>query len=118
MSKNIKDIVLSAYEKFNARDIDDALALMEPDVEWANGMEGGFVVGTSAVRDYWTRQWKTVSSQVTPRSIKKDGQNCVVEARQLVNINSGELISDTIVHHVFRFRNENIASMRIQVSND
>ena len=28
---------------------------MRPDVKWANGLEGGFVYGRNAVREYWTR---------------------------------------------------------------
>ena len=40
------------YEAFNARDIDTCLAAMTPDVDWANGWEGGRVVGRDAVRDY------------------------------------------------------------------
>lgn len=41
-----------AYERFNARDIDGALELMHPDVDWPNGMEGGREVGHDAVRVY------------------------------------------------------------------
>jgi ketosteroid isomerase-like protein len=41
-----------AYAAFNARDIDAALALMHPDVDWPNGMEGGREVGHEAVRTY------------------------------------------------------------------
>ena len=36
-------LLRSAYKAFNARDIDTALAAMHHDVEWQNGMEGGYV---------------------------------------------------------------------------
>jgi len=47
-----------AYEAFNDRDIDGALALMHPDVDWPNGMEGGRERGRLAVRAYWMRQFR------------------------------------------------------------
>ena len=51
-----RETLRRAYAAFNARDIEGALAAMHPDVEWANGMDGGFVHGHRAVREYWTRQ--------------------------------------------------------------
>ena len=50
------------YDRFNARDIEAALATMHPDVIWANGLEGGHVHGHDGVRDYWTRQWAMMDS--------------------------------------------------------
>jgi len=46
-----RTILLAAYRDFNARRLDDVLALMQPDVVWPNGMEGGFVYGHQVVRD-------------------------------------------------------------------
>ena len=39
---------------------------MTPDVDWANGWEGGRVVGRDAVRDYWQRQWAAIDSTAEP----------------------------------------------------
>ena len=33
-------VLKKAYAAFNARDLDAALATMQPNVEWPNGMEG------------------------------------------------------------------------------
>ena len=41
--KAIFDRIADAYAAFNQRDIDRALSAMHADVEWENGMEGGFV---------------------------------------------------------------------------
>jgi nuclear transport factor 2 (NTF2) superfamily protein len=49
-------LVRAACEAFNHRDVDAVLVCLSPDVAWANGMEGGFVHGHDAVRDYWTGQ--------------------------------------------------------------
>lgn len=116
MSDAVSKLIFSAYEKFNEHDIDGALALMLPDVEWANGMEGGSVLGTDAVRNYWIRQWAAFSSNVTPKSIAKDGQDHIVEVHQVVKSLSGELISDAIVFHAFRLRDGRIASMKIRTA--
>jgi SnoaL-like domain len=43
------------YAAFNARDIETVLAALHPDVDWANGMDGGGVLGRADVRAYWTR---------------------------------------------------------------
>jgi ketosteroid isomerase-like protein len=61
--------VTRAYAAFNERRIEEALALMEPDVEWPNGMEGGTVHGHTGVRDYWTRQWGLIDPHVEPRQV-------------------------------------------------
>ena len=63
------------YDRFNARDIEAALATMHPDVIWANGLEGGHVHGHDGVRDYWTRQWAMMDSHAEPSgfSIGEDG---------------------------------------------
>ena len=114
MSEFVSKLICSVYQKFNEHDIDGALALMLPDVEWANGMEGGCVFGTDAVRSYWIRQWAAFSSNVTPKSIAKDGQDHIVEVHQEVKSLTGELISDTIVFHAFRLRDGKIASMKIR----
>ena len=44
-------LLTEAYDAFNARDIERALAVMHPEVDWPNGMQGGYVHGHAAVRD-------------------------------------------------------------------
>ena len=73
------------YDRFNARDIDAALALMHPDVEWANGMEGGHVSGHHGVRAYWTRQWAAIDPHVDPTTFNRGpDKKTVVEVHQTV----------------------------------
>lgn len=48
---NEQEILTKAYEAFNRRDINAVLDLLQPDVDWANGMDGGRVSGREAVRD-------------------------------------------------------------------
>lgn len=42
---------------------------MTPDVDRANGWEGGHVVGREAVRDYWRRQWTVIDSTAEPTAV-------------------------------------------------
>jgi hypothetical protein len=43
-------LLTSAYQEFDARNIEAALERLHPEVEWANGMEGGHVHGRDGVR--------------------------------------------------------------------
>ena len=94
------------YERFNARDIEGALAGMQHDVIWANGMEGGHVHGRDQVRSYWTRQWAMIDPRVDPVefSSRPEGE-IVVEVHQVVRDLNGNLLSDRTVGHVFQIEN-------------
>jgi hypothetical protein len=46
-----EQILRPAYRAFNARDVEAAIELMHPDVDWPNACEGGRVVGRAAVQD-------------------------------------------------------------------
>src|SRR5918994_4466415 len=59
-------VLRSAYRAFNTRDIEAAVKLMHPAVDWPEAWEGGRVVGRAAVRDYWHRQYAAISSKVEP----------------------------------------------------
>jgi hypothetical protein len=101
-----------AYEAFNARDIDGALALMRPDVDWPNGMEGGREVGREAVRAYWTRQFGIIDSHVEPLRFEEQGDGkVVVDVHQVVRDLEGEVISDGRIRHVYTLRDGLVARM-------
>ena len=94
------------YERFNARDMEAALAAMHEDVVWANGMEGGHVHGRDEVRSYWTRQWAMIDPHVEPVAFaeRPEGE-VVVEVHQVVRDLNGNLLVDQMVGHVFRIEN-------------
>ena len=69
------------------------LARLHPNVEWANGMEGGHVLGREGVRAYWTRQWATIDPHVEPLAIRPDDQGgLTVEVHQVVRDLRGVLM--------------------------
>ena len=79
-----EQVLRSAYRAFNARDIEAALELMHPEVDWSNAWEGGRVVGHAAVRDYWSRQFTDISSTVEPlRFVEESDDSITVEARRV-----------------------------------
>jgi ketosteroid isomerase-like protein len=96
------DILKRLYDRFNARDMHAVLAMMHPDVLWANGMEGGYVNGRQGVRDYWTRQWAMIDPHVEPArfSTLADGVT-EVEVHQTVRDLKGGLLSEQTVRHIF-----------------
>jgi hypothetical protein len=104
-----------AYEAFNARDIDGALALMHPDVDWPNGLEGGRERGREAVRAYWTRQFGVIDSHVEPESFEPDDDgHVVVNVHQVVRDLGGEVLSDGRVRHIYTLREGLVARMDIE----
>jgi len=108
------EILKAAYRDFNARNIDAVISRMHPEVEWANGMEGGHVHGKDEVRAYWTRQFTTLDPHVEPIHIKPDEHgNWVVEVHQIVHDTQGNLLLETTVYHTYRFRDQLIARMDI-----
>jgi ketosteroid isomerase-like protein len=95
----------SAYDAFNARDVEAAVELMHPEVDWPNAWEGGRVVGREAVRDYWTRQFAQISSRVEPESFVDETDGAVtVGVHQVVHdAKSGEPLTDSRVRHRYWF---------------
>ena len=104
-----------AYEAFNARDIETALTLMHPDVDWTNGMEGGRERGHDAVRAYWTRQFRVIDSHVEPVGFEVDDDGrVVVDVHQVVRDLDGEVLSEGRVRHAYTFRDGLVARMDIE----
>lgn len=97
-----RDLLIHAYAAFNARDIDGALATMDADVAWPNGMEGGYVHGHEGVREYWTRQWRLIDPHVRPRGYATEATgHVVVDVHQVVRDRSGNVLTDQMVQHAY-----------------
>ncbi len=71
MSSN-QQFLQNLYEAFNKREIETIVSFMRPDVNWANGLEGGFVYGRDAVRDYWTNQFKSIQPELETLKFETD----------------------------------------------
>ena len=108
------ELIQSAYDAFNERDLDFLLLLLHPDVDWANGMEGGRIRGHEGVREYWTRQWDVIDPIVKPQRFESlpDGR-IVVHVHQVVRDLERKVILDRMVQHIYRLEGAQILSMEI-----
>jgi ketosteroid isomerase-like protein len=115
-----EQVLRSAYNAFNARDIDAAVELMDPEVDWSNAWEGGRVVGRAAVRDYWNRQFAAISSKVEPEDFTEEPDGSItVDVHQVVHdAGTGELISDSRVRHRYRLEDGLVIRMDVLESPD
>jgi ketosteroid isomerase-like protein len=114
-SADVRELLSRAYAAFNARDIDAVLTMMHPDVEWPNGMEGGYVYGHDGVRAYWTRQWSLIDPIVDPQafSTEPDGR-ILVEVHQRVLDKGGDTLLEGRVQHIYSIRDGLVWHMEIR----
>ena len=109
-----RDLILFVYEAFNRRDIEAILPKMHPDVEWPNGMEGGWVHGRDGVRAYWTRQWAMIDPRVEPTRVERaKGGQVVVDVHQVVRDLNGSVLLDRMVQHMYSIHDGLIQHMEI-----
>lgn len=101
------------YRNFNERNIEAVIAQMNDDVQWANGMEGGYVYGHDGVREYWTRQFTMVNAQVTPVTVKQEHGMVIIKVRQVVHDLDDNLLVDEFVQHIFHLDNNKISAFHI-----
>ena len=110
-----EQILRAAYAAFNARDLDAAIELMHPEVDWPNAWEGGRVQGRAAVRAYWERQFEAISSQVEPERFSHEVDGTIaVDVHQVVHdTKANELLGDSRVRHVYRLKGDLVARMDV-----
>ena len=101
------------YMDFNDRKIDLVISQMATDVKWANGMEGGYVHGHNGVKEYWTRQFKMVNSNVTPVDIKVNNGVVKIKVHQVVHDLTGNLLADETIYHLFHLQDNKISEFDI-----
>ena len=110
------ELLRAAYVAFNARDIDAALALMTPDVEWPRAFKGGFVHGPKEIRAYWTEQWSEISPHVEPAAFhQEDAGHILVDVHQVVRDLAGNVLADEHVGHRFTIEQGLIRRMEVSL---
>ena len=116
LTDQASDVIKKAYSAFNARNIDDALATMQPDVQWSKAWEGGYIIGHDEIKQYWTSQWTEINPHVEPTGFtERENGSLEVKVHQNVKDLEGNLIFDGIVKHVYRFENGLIKTMDIEL---
>ena len=116
MPSRYEDLIKKAYLAFNARDIDTALSTMHPDVQWPKAFEGGYVKGHSAIREYWTRQWKEINPKVEPVEVneRQDG-TLEITVHQKIKDLQGNTVFDGIVKHIYTLQDNLLRRMDIEL---
>ena len=113
MSSN-KRFLQNMYDAFNRREIETIISMMRPDVKWANGLEGGFVFGRDAVREYWTRQFNDIQPELETLGFATDENGLdVVTVHQIVRDLDGNLLADMTVSQIFTIEDGSISLYEI-----
>lgn len=108
--------IKKAYAAFNQREIDNALATMQEDVQWSKAWEGGYISGHNEIKEYWTRQWTEINPKVEPIGFnERENGSLEVKVHQNVKDLNGNLMFDGLVKHVYTFENELIKTMDIEL---
>lgn len=111
-----KDVIHKAYTAFNERNIDNALAAMQNDVQWSKAWEGGYISGHNEIREYWTRQWSEINPKVEPVGFaERDNGSLEVKVHQNVKDLQGNLMFDGTVKHIYTFEDGLIKTMDIEL---
>jgi hypothetical protein len=113
MSSN-QQFLQNLYEAFNKGELETIISVMHPEVKWANGVEGGFVYGRDAVREYWTNQYKVIQVQLETLKFETDDNNRnIVTVHQIVRDLQGNLLADATIEQIFTIENSLISLYEI-----
>ena len=111
-----QDLIKKAYSAFNERNIDKALSIMQPNVQWSKAWEGGYISGHDEIKQYWTRQWKEINPNVEPVGFnERQNGSLEVEVHQQVKDLQGNLMFDGTVKHIYTFEDGLIKTMDIEL---
>ncbi len=110
-----KRFLQNLYDAFNRREIERVLSMVAENVQWANGMEGGFVDGRENVREYWRKQFELINPQLeTLESEMDDEGRSVVTVHQIVHDLDGNILLDKTVKQIFTIENGLITLFEIE----
>ena len=102
------------YDAFNKREFETIFAMMQPDVKWANGMDGGFIYGRDAVREYWRKQFEVTQGQLEPLKFETDENNrSIVTVHLIVRDLQGNVLVARTVKQMFTIENGLISLFEI-----
>ncbi|MFB9410431.1 nuclear transport factor 2 family protein [Dactylosporangium matsuzakiense] len=109
------ELLRRTYRAFNARDIDEILATMSPQIDWPNMMDNVRAHGRDEVREYWLRQFAEIDPRVEPTGmrVEPDGRICV-DVHQVVRNLAGDVLADQHVQHVYTIRDGLLERMDVR----
>ena len=115
MITHFENLIKKAYQAFNSRNIDTAISIFHPNVQWPKAFEGGYVNGHDEVRTYWTRQWKEINPTVEPIAFnERPNGTFEVTVHQIVKDLQENLIFDGTVKHIYTLEDNLLRRMDIE----
>jgi len=105
------NVLLKAYEAFNARDIEAVLALMCEDVNLENALTRDRVIGKAKVRDLWLLQWKHGNPKLEPLKVYEEDGKMVILSRHTATDADGRMMTDQEIEEVYTIRDGLVARM-------
>jgi ketosteroid isomerase-like protein len=109
-------LVRCAYERYNHRDLDGVLELLDPHVSWPDVVNGTVMVGRDAVRRYWNGHFALASPTVEPEDLYEVGDAVIAIVRQQVNdLNGTPIGPSSVAAHKLTFRDGLVGRMEITV---
>ncbi|MDN3587858.1 nuclear transport factor 2 family protein [Pedobacter aquatilis] len=116
MTSKYEDLVKEAYNAFNTRNIDTALATMHRNVQWPKAFEGGYVSGHEEIRAYWTKQWSEINPIVKPIAInERENGSLEILVHQKVKDLQGNIIFDGNIKHIYALEDNLLRRMDIEL---
>ncbi|HXO19656.1 MAG TPA: nuclear transport factor 2 family protein [Thermoanaerobaculia bacterium] len=106
----------AGYRAFNRRDVEKALQMLDPQVEWPNRIARRVLCGQQALRQYWTRQFRLFDCRVEPEELVEEGDRILAIVRQRVRRLSSGAQQDLQIGHLYTFRG--VRAMKMQVFTD
>ncbi|MCB1498436.1 MAG: nuclear transport factor 2 family protein [Bauldia sp.] len=103
MSVDRQLIVAGIYDALNARDLDELLEHLAPEVEWAHGIDGGREHSRAGVRAFWEKTWKEVNPLIEPMEMQTVDGAVHVRVQQFVTSLAGAVLQNKKVGHIFSF---------------
>ncbi|BDM72254.1 hypothetical protein HEK616_57410 [Streptomyces nigrescens] len=104
------------YEIFDTQQVDDfTRAAFHPDVDWPNVAEGTRLHGIDAVLAYWKRQFAVAHPLVRMEGMAAEPDGRIpVRVRTGLRDATGDHWSDTLLRHVYAFRDGKVAHMEVR----
>jgi hypothetical protein len=106
-------LIWRLFEAINKRDIEAALDVLHPDVDWPNGPEAQRICGLEALRSCWLVSWAEMTPTVTPLGCCETTDGLSIAVHQIVRDRNGALLHDGHAHHLYRFKDELIHRLEI-----
>ena len=104
------------YDAFNRKDLETALSIAHPEVDWPNQLEQRREVGVSDVVQFLERQFRVIDTQMHVLSIDEADDGAVsVRVHQVSRfLSDGAVLSDEVFEHVYRLRDGLVVSVDVR----